>query len=61
MGDIYENKSIFKDKGPSDYQEVDTRKIRASIADEDFDEKVYASKKVSRAEREEQAESSEDQ
>ena len=61
MGDIYEHSGIFKDKSVTDFQEVDTRKLRASIADDDFDEKVYASKKVSRSEREEQVESSEDQ
>lgn len=38
-----------------------TRGIRASIADDDFDEKIYGSKKVSRAQREEAINSSEDQ
>ena len=61
MGDIYDHSGIFKDKTKADYQEVDTRKLRASIADDEFDSKVYGSKKVSRAEREEQANSSEDQ
>ena len=61
IGDIYDHSGIFKEKGDKEFQEVGDRKIRGNIADDEYDEKVYASKKVTRAEREKQAESSEDQ
>jgi hypothetical protein len=61
IGDIYDHRSIFKEKGGSDFQEVDARRIRASIADDQYDEKVYGAKKVSRKQREQQVSEQEEE
>ena len=56
MGDIYDHTKVaFKKEGIVDQVDTGVRRIKGNISDMEMDEKVYGAKKVSREQREKNA------